>query len=536
MNDDKLKVPVFDGYYEHWSEMMENLLRAKQAWNVIDLGIREPAVGIAQSEAEKKKLEELRMKDLRVKHYLYQAIDRVTFEQILDRRTSKAVVLTISNQMRSNGESMTDVKIVEKILRTLTEKYIYVVVSIEESKDIDQMSIEELQSTVIVYEQKFKKIEQEEEQALKVDAGDSSNTRGRGRGRYNYRGRGRGHGRQSFNKETIECYNCHKLGHYSYECPNAKEANYAGFDENEEVMLMADGGVEENGFMAQIKSENKGLLWFLDSGCSNHMCGNKERFVDLDQSFSNTVKLGNNTRMTVEGKGNIKLVLNGATYVIRDVYYVPELKNNLLSSRMSTNRMYPLSEDANETTEQKTDECMYSSDDDITKLWHERLGHISKTGMKTLQHKRMVRDLPEFIVDTSVWEDCMIGKQTKEAIPKSSSWRAREILELNWNQRKEVPTVEKELSWGNYDFIDDDYILINEHGAEVRNLVEPDQPTNERGPSTTLVREGRQRRTPSYLQDYVTGGDLDSDEEEVNAVEISHHDPIHHEEAVKESK
>lgn len=181
MNDDKVKVPIFDGHYEHWSEMMENLLRAKQVWNLIDPGIREPTVGVAQSEAEKKKLEELRMKDLQVKHYLYQAIDRVTFEQILDRKTSKAVwesmrkrfagndrvkksmlqklrrdfeviemkanetipeyfgrVLTISNQMRSNGESMTDVKIVEKILRTLTERYTYVVVSIEESKDIEK--------------------------------------------------------------------------------------------------------------------------------------------------------------------------------------------------------------------------------------------------------------------------------------------------------------------------------------------------------------------------------------------------------------
>nr|GFC36691.1 retrovirus-related Pol polyprotein from transposon TNT 1-94 [Tanacetum cinerariifolium] len=169
------------------------------------------------------------------------------------------------------------------------------------------------------------------EQALKVDAGDSSYTRGRGRGRYSYRGRGRGRGRQSFNKETIECYNCHKLGHYSYECPIAKEANYAGFDEHEEIMLMADGGVEENGFMAQRKSESKGLLWFLDSGCSNHMCGNKE------------------------------------------------------------------SEDADETAEQKTDECMYSSDDDIAKLWHERLGNISKTGMKTLQHKRMKQKLGRWL-------------------------------------------------------------------------------------------------------------------------------------------
>lgn len=35
-------------------------------------------------------------------------------------------VLTISNPKRSNGEDMTDTKIVEKILRTLSEKYTYV--------------------------------------------------------------------------------------------------------------------------------------------------------------------------------------------------------------------------------------------------------------------------------------------------------------------------------------------------------------------------------------------------------------------------
>ena len=54
------------------------------------------------------------------------------------------------------------------------------------------------------------------------------------------RGRGRGRGRQSFNKAIVECFKCHKLGHYQYECPSwGKEVNYAEFDEKEELLLMA---------------------------------------------------------------------------------------------------------------------------------------------------------------------------------------------------------------------------------------------------------------------------------------------------------
>lgn len=79
---------------------------------------------------------------------------------------------------------------------------------------------------------------------------------------------------------------------------------------------------------------------------------------------------------------------------------------------------------------QNSEGCLYSSDDDVAKLWHERLGHISKTNLKTLQHKGMVCDLPKLVTDTSVCGDRMIGKQTREAIPKISSWRAKEVLEL----------------------------------------------------------------------------------------------------------
>lgn len=42
---------------------------------------------------------------------------------------------------------------------------------------------------------------------------------------------------------------------------------------------------------------------FLDSGCSNHMCGDAAMFSELDESFRQHVKLGNNTRMIVKKEG-----------------------------------------------------------------------------------------------------------------------------------------------------------------------------------------------------------------------------------------
>lgn len=71
--------------------------------------------------------------------------------------------------------------------------------------------------------------------------------------------------------------------------------------------------------------------WFLDSGCSNHMCGDQTMLIDLNESFRHSVKLGNNTRINVMGKGSVKLMLNGIIHVFQEVYYVPDLRNNLIS-------------------------------------------------------------------------------------------------------------------------------------------------------------------------------------------------------------
>jgi hypothetical protein len=61
------------------------------------------------------------------------------------------------------------------------------------------------------------------------------------------------------------------------------------------------------------------------------MVGNKDWLYELDESYRDTVKLGDDSRMTVMGRGNVRLCINGKIHVITNVYYIPGLKTNLLS-------------------------------------------------------------------------------------------------------------------------------------------------------------------------------------------------------------
>ncbi|KAL6319939.1 hypothetical protein AAG906_037015 [Vitis piasezkii] len=84
-------------------------------------------------------------------------------------------------------------------------------------------------------------------------------------------------------------------------------------------------------FYVELYKAKREDAWFLDSGCSNHMCDDRTMFNELDEKFRHLVKLGNNTKMDVMGKGSVKLLLDGVNHVVVEVYYIPELRNNLLS-------------------------------------------------------------------------------------------------------------------------------------------------------------------------------------------------------------
>ena len=70
---------------------MENFLRSKEYWNLVETGITAAAGGILPGEAQQKLLDEQKLKDLKCKNYLFQALDRSILETILKKDTAKEI-------------------------------------------------------------------------------------------------------------------------------------------------------------------------------------------------------------------------------------------------------------------------------------------------------------------------------------------------------------------------------------------------------------------------------------------------------------
>ena len=334
------------------------------------------------------------------------------------------------------------------------------------------------------YEERVQDEDQQEDQGkllyTNTDSQGQQEGYGRGRGhggRYNNRGRGRGRyngGRSNWRQggdwtqgrdaSKVVCYRCDKTGHYVYDFPDrllklqeTHETENDSTHEAEELMVheliyLNEEKVVPSKFETQSSADN---IWYLDNGASSHMTGNRDYFKIIDESVTGKVCFGDDSRIDIKGKGSILFVTSdGKRKSLADVYYIPELKSNIISlgqaiesgcdvrmrnkyltlrdrqgnllvkSLRTKNRLYKV------VMEVEGAKCLQLEKISDSTLWHTRLGHVGMDSMKAMVSKEIVTGIPKMSIEKETCASCQLGKQTRGSFPKATTYRAQHVLEL----------------------------------------------------------------------------------------------------------
>ncbi|XP_073220707.1 uncharacterized protein [Cicer arietinum] len=328
-------LPILDGKnWDRWYASMRSLLGSHEVFEIVQDGYEQLRAN--PTERQQTTFKDCKKKDCKALLYIQQSVDSNNFERISKASTSKEVVV---NQMRKNGESSTEVVIIEKILRTLTQRYYHIVVAIEESKDLDKMKVEDLQGSLEAHELRVRErcatTSTSQVQALqaqvskKISQGDMKHKKDKGKFMWykkydsdeetddsdEWVGSSRNQNRSDnssknsndknkFNKKGTQCYNCKKWGHFANECKSKKdqkkddEAQMAVEDsDSDDVMknnLLSLGQLLEKGYSMKMKH---GEIKMFDSA---------NRFVlkaplSRNQTFKTTLSTESSRMMEVEG-------------------------------------------------------------------------------------------------------------------------------------------------------------------------------------------------------------------------------------------
>ncbi|GJW51809.1 retrovirus-related pol polyprotein from transposon TNT 1-94 [Tanacetum coccineum] len=194
------------------------------------------------------------------------------------------------------------------------------------------------------------------------------------------------------------------------------------------------------------KAGSKGIsvqivLWYLDSGCSRHMTGDRARLINFVDKFIGTVRFGNDEYAAIIGYGDYKL---GDTIISR-VYYVEGLKHNLFSvgqfcdgglevafrqhschirnydmvdllKGSRTTNLYSIS--LNDMMSASPVCLLTKASSTKSWLWHRRLNHLNFGTLNELARNNLVRGLPMLKYDKDhLCPSCQLGKSKKASHP-----------------------------------------------------------------------------------------------------------------------
>ncbi|KAE8693144.1 hypothetical protein F3Y22_tig00110819pilonHSYRG00446 [Hibiscus syriacus] len=235
---------------------------------------------------------------------------------------------TIVNGLKSYGEIISNEKLVRKLVYSLPKSWQSKKTAIIESKDLSDTKGEGEEENIGVALKSTKdesdsNDDDDEEMALFAKRFRKMMRPYQGR---KFK-RNEGLKNEPKEKDPIICYECKKPGHVKYDCPQLKKKGQSknkhkahvatwsdeeGSDEEEQevanLCLMAfgeDSKGKEHCYKARETNSNS---WYLDSGCSRHMTGDKSRFIELNAKNGGEVTFGDNSKGHIEGIGTIGIV------------------------------------------------------------------------------------------------------------------------------------------------------------------------------------------------------------------------------------
>eukprot|EP00253_Pinus_taeda_P026538 PITA_26538 len=132
----------------------------------------------------------------------------------------------------------------------------------------------------------------------------------------------------------VKCFHCHQHEHYATNCPQKKKNKQAARSAAGEAL--ASQFELDFSLTACLVSSVMGSVWFLDSGASFHMTGDRDLFSDLDEKYLGVhIEMGDDGRYSATGIGTIFFEREfGKPFVLKEVMHVLGLKKNLISMAM----------------------------------------------------------------------------------------------------------------------------------------------------------------------------------------------------------